>query len=69
MLGTNGFMVSGESWKIGSGSPAKLSLLTLAAATAPPARPANLKKLRLEFMLFSPNGLMACSRFDGLTLS
>jgi hypothetical protein len=51
-------MVFGLVWKTGSGSAAIATRLTVADATAPPAipaRPAVLKKLLLEFIVF-PNG-------------
>src|SRR3989344_4217232 len=50
-LGTRGAMVSALVWNTGSGRAAIATLLTLAAATAPPAMPANRKKSLLEFMM------------------
>src|SRR3989344_5079347 len=62
-LGTKGAMVSGLDWYTGSGSAAIATRLTLAAATAPPAMPANRKKSLLEFMLVSLTGSVACTSF------
>src|SRR3989344_6079916 len=60
-LGTRGAMVSALVWNTGSGRAAIATLLTLAAATAPPAMPANRKKSLLEFMMVSLRGSVACT--------
>ena len=62
-VGTSGAMVSALVWYTGSGSAAIATRLTLAAATAPPAMPANRKKSLLEFMLGSLRGSVACTGF------
>src|SRR3989344_1614942 len=54
-------MVSALVWNTGSGRAAIATLLTLAAATAPPAMPANRKKSLLEFMMVSLRGSVACT--------
>src|SRR3989344_4624586 len=53
-------MVSALVWNTGSGRAAIAPLLTLAAAPAPPALPANRKKTLLEFMMASLRGSGAC---------
>src|SRR3989344_5267423 len=60
-LGTRCAMVSALVWNTGSGIAAIATLLTLAAATAPPAMPANRKKSLLEFMMVSLRGSVACT--------
>jgi hypothetical protein len=47
-LGTSGALVSADVCITGSGNAAMATLLTEAAATAPPAMPANLKKSLLD---------------------